>query len=176
MSQVVTRQETPNTQETRHIRLIATVATLGALLFGFDTGVISGALPFLTRTPEEGGLGLTPASEGVVASAVIFGAALGAVGGGRMADRWGRRRTIRLLAVLFFIGSLGTALAPTTGVLIAWRLVLGLAVGGASTTVPMFIAELAPAAARGRLVTRNELMIVVGQLLAYTSNAVIAGL
>lgn len=104
----------------------------------------------------------------------MLGAAFGALHGGRLADRHGRRRTILGLAVLFFLGALGTALAPGLKVMVLFRVLLGLAVGGASATVPVFIAELAPAEHRGRLVTQNELMIVTGQLLAYTSNAVIA--
>ncbi|KOG34158.1 sugar porter family MFS transporter [Streptomyces resistomycificus] len=158
----------------RRLRTITVIATFGGLLFGYDTGVISGALPFMSRSPDEGGLGLTALAEGVVASSLVLGAACGALFGGRLADRHGRRRTILGLAVLFFVGALGTALAPELWTMVLFRVLLGLAVGGASATVPVFIAELAPADRRGRLVTQNELMIVTGQLLAYTSNAVIA--
>ncbi|MFJ7215030.1 sugar porter family MFS transporter [Amycolatopsis sp. NPDC098790] len=174
----MTHTETPvlraPAKPARFVRVIAAIATLGALLFGYDTGVISGALPFMKLGAAQGGLGLTPVTEGVVTSSLVFGAAFGALLGGRLSDRRGRRRTIMVLAVVFFIGALGTALAPTTAVLVVFRVVLGLAVGGASATVPMFIAELAPADRRGQLVSHNELMIVTGQLLAYTSNAVIA--
>lgn len=158
----------------RRLRTITIIATFGGLLFGYDTGVISGALPFMSLSREEGGLGLTPLTEGIVASSLVLGAAFGALLGGRLCDRYGRRRTILGLAVLFFVGALGTALAPDLWVMVLFRVLLGLAVGGASATVPVFIAELAPADRRGRLVTQNELMIVTGQLLAYTSNAVIA--
>jgi major inositol transporter-like SP family MFS transporter len=158
----------------RRLRFITVIATFGGLLFGYDTGVISGALPFMALSTEEGGLGLTPLTEGIVASSLVAGAAFGALYGGRLSDRYGRKRAILGLAVLFFIGALGTALAPDLVVMVLFRVLLGLAVGGASATVPVFIAELAPAAHRGRLVTQNELMIVTGQLLAYTSNAVIA--
>ncbi|MER5185368.1 sugar porter family MFS transporter [Streptomyces sp. NPDC002896] len=158
----------------RRLRLITVIATFGGLLFGYDTGVISGALPFMSLSPEKGGLGLTPLTEGIVASSLVLGAAFGALYGGRLSDRHGRRRTILGLAVLFFVGALGTALAPDLVVMVLFRVLLGLAVGGASATVPVFIAELAPAEHRGRLVTQNELMIVTGQLLAYTSNAIIA--
>ncbi|MGX1479371.1 UNVERIFIED_CONTAM: major inositol transporter-like SP family MFS transporter [Streptomyces canus] len=158
----------------RRLRTITVIATFGGLLFGYDTGVISGALPFMSRSPDEGGLGLTALTEGVVASSLVLGAAFGALFGGRLADRHGRRRTILGLAVLFFVGALGTALAPEIWTMVLFRVLLGLAVGGASATVPVFIAELAPADRRGRLVTQNELMIVTGQLLAYASNAVIA--
>ncbi|UYQ66201.1 sugar porter family MFS transporter [Streptomyces peucetius] len=153
----------------RRVRLITVVATFGGLLFGYDTGVINGALPYMTDD-----LGLTPVTEGMVTSSLLLGAALGAVVGGRLSDARGRRRNILLLAVLFFVGALGCTLAPTTAVMVVARFVLGLAVGGASVTVPVYLAEISPAERRGALVTRNELMIVSGQLLAFTSNAIIA--
>lgn len=153
----------------RRLRLITLIATFGGLLFGYDTGVINGALPYMSKD-----LGLTAVTEGMVTSSLLLGAALGAVAGGRQSDARGRRRTILTLAVLFFAGALGVTLAPTTAVMIVARFVLGLAVGGASVTVPVYLAEISPAERRGALVTRNELMIVSGQLLAFTSNAVIA--
>ncbi|MFF7736318.1 sugar porter family MFS transporter [Streptomyces sp. NPDC007984] len=155
----------------RRLRIITVIATFGGLLFGYDTGVINGALPYMTED-----LGLTPVTEGMVTSSLLLGAALGAVTGGRLSDARGRRRAILLLAVLFFIGALGCTLAPTTAVMIVARFVLGLAVGGASVTVPVYLAEVSPAERRGALVTRNELMIVSGQLLAFTFNAIIARL
>ncbi|MGF0173444.1 sugar porter family MFS transporter [Streptomyces sp. Marseille-Q5077] len=153
----------------RRLRLITVIATFGGLLFGYDTGVINGALPYMSDD-----LGLTAVTEGMVTSSLLLGAALGAVVGGRMSDARGRRRTILALAVLFFVGALACTLAPTTAVMVVARFVLGLAVGGASVTVPVYLAEVSPAERRGALVTRNELMIVSGQLLAFTSNAVIA--
>ncbi|MEU5212884.1 sugar porter family MFS transporter [Streptomyces sp. NPDC020742] len=151
------------------MRVITAIATFGGFLFGYDTGVINGALPYMKDD-----LGLTPLTEGMVTSSLLLGAALGAVAGGRLSDARGRRRTILMLAVLFFVGALGATLAPGTAVMIVARFVLGLAVGGASVTVPVYLAEIAPAERRGGLVTRNELMIVSGQLLAFTSNAAIA--
>lgn len=153
----------------RRLRLITVIATFGGLLFGYDTGVINGALPYMTDD-----LGLTPFTEGMVTSSLLLGAAVGAVTGGRFSDARGRRRTILVLAVVFFVGALGCTLAPNTTVMVVARFVLGLAVGGASVTVPVYLAEISPAERRGALVTRNELMIVSGQLLAFTSNAVIA--
>lgn len=153
----------------RRLRLITVIATFGGLLFGYDTGVINGALPYMTDD-----LGLTPVTEGMVTSSLLLGAALGAVTGGRLSDTRGRRRTILVLAVVFFVGALGCTLAPNTAIMIVARFVLGLAVGGASVTVPVYLAEVSPAERRGALVTRNELMIVSGQLLAFTSNAIIA--
>jgi major inositol transporter-like SP family MFS transporter len=151
--------------------LITAIATLGGLLFGYDTGVISGALPFMTLPGSAGGLELTAAQEGVVTASLVFGAAFGALFGGRLSDRQGRKRNIMLLAVIFFIGAIGCAIAPNTAIIIVARFILGLAVGGASATVPVFLAELAPASRRGQIVTVNELMIVTGQLIAYSSNA-----
>lgn len=153
----------------RRLRVITVIATFGGLLFGYDTGVINGALPYMTDD-----LGLTAVTEGMVTSSLLLGAALGAITGGRLSDARGRRRTILVLAVIFFVGALGCTLAPNVAVMVVARFVLGLAVGGASVTVPVYLAEVSPAERRGALVTRNELMIVSGQLLAFTSNAIIA--
>ncbi len=153
---------------------VAIIATMGALAFGYDTGVISGALPFMTQGPDQGGLGLTPFTEGLVASSLILGAAFGSLFAGHLADKYGRLTALKGLAILFMIGALGSALAPTVAIMIATRFVLGLAVGGASAIVPMFIAEIAGPNKRARLVSQNELMIVTGQLVAYVSNALLA--
>lgn len=155
----------------RRLGLLALVATFGGLLFGYDTGVVNGAL-----LPMKQELGLTNVTEGVVTSSLLFGAALGAVLGGRIADGWGRRKTILVLAVLFFVGTVACVAAPTFGVIVVGRVLLGLAVGGASTVVPVFLAELAPYEIRGSLSGRNELMIVIGQLAAFLVNAVIGTL
>src|ERR1044072_1578512 len=159
----------PPAAVSRRLRLITVIATFGGLLFGYDTGVINGALPYMTDD-----LGLTPVTEGMVTSSLLLGAALGAVTGGRLSDARGRRRNILLLAMVFFLATLGCTLAPNTEVMIVARFALGLAVGGASVTVPVYLAEVSPAERRGALVTRNELMIVSGQLLAFTFNAIIA--
>ncbi|WP_432506233.1 sugar porter family MFS transporter [Kineococcus arenarius] len=153
----------------RRLALVAATATLGGFLFGYDTGVISGALLFLGDD-----LGLSPAGEGLVTSSLLVGAAAGGVAGGRLADAHGRRRALLVLAVVFLAGALGSALAPGAGVLVAARVVLGLAVGGASAVVPVYIAELAPARRRGGFVAAYDLSIVSGQLAAYTANALIA--
>lgn len=155
----------------RRLGVLALVATFGGLLFGYDTGVINGAL-----LPMKQELGLTNLTEGVVTSSLLFGAAIGAMLGGRIADGWGRRRTILALAVTFFLGTLICVAAPTFGVIVVGRVLLGLAVGGASTVVPVFLAELAPYEIRGSLSGRNELMIVIGQLAAFLVNAVIGNL
>ncbi|RZT85829.1 sugar porter (SP) family MFS transporter [Pseudonocardia sediminis] len=152
----------------RRLGLITVVATFGGLLFGYDTGVINGALE-----PLRADLGLTSSTEGLVVSMLIFGAALGAVVGGVLSDRYGRRHNILLLAVVFSIGTVGCVLSPGWEALAAFRFVLGLAVGGASATVPVYLAETAPVERRGGIVTRNEVMIVSGQFAAFVVNAVI---
>ncbi|WP_053351471.1 sugar porter family MFS transporter [Leucobacter musarum] len=159
--------------------LVALVATFGGLLFGYDTGVVNGAL-----SPMSQELGLTPFLEGWFTSSLVFAAAIGAMVCGRLSDGWGRRKTIILLAVLFFVGTAFVVFAPGGdtygthtgfgfGTLIVGRVLLGLAVGGASTVVPVFLAELAPYEIRGSIAGRNELMIVVGQLAAFVVNAII---
>lgn len=152
----------------RRLGLVAVVATFGGLLFGYDTGVINGAL-----VPMERDLGLTAFTQGFVVSILIFGAAIGALAGGRLADRYGRRHNILMLAGVFVVGTLGCVVAPTWETLGLFRFVLGLAVGGASTTVPVYLAEVAPYEKRGSLVTRNEVMIVSGQFAAFVINALI---
>jgi major inositol transporter-like SP family MFS transporter len=166
----------PDTKESRFVFKVAIAATMGALAFGYDTGVISGALPFMSVPVAGGGLGLTPVTEGVVTSALVFGAAFGSLMAGTLADKYGRRTTLMGLALVFMLGVFGTTLAPSVAVMVAMRFVLGLAVGGASATVPVFIAEMAGPSRRARLVSQNELMIVGGQLIAYILNAALAHL
>ncbi len=148
--------------------LISIVACLGGLLFGYDTGVINGALPSLT---EE--MGLTPISEGWVTASLVFAAAIGAVTCGRISDAIGRRTIIIILALLFFVGSVVVVVTPNVEILILGRILLGLGVGGASAVVPVYLAELAPYEIRGSITGRNELAIVSGQLAAFVINAII---
>src|SRR5699024_6684098 len=155
----------------RRIGLISIIACLGGLLFGYDTGVINGAL-----RPMSDDLGLTTLSQGIVTSSLVFAAAFGAVFGGRLSDRLGRRSAIIVLAVLFFTGTVFCVAAPGAGILVVGRIMLGLAVGGASTVVPVYLAELAPFEIRGWVSGRNELMIVVGQLAAFVINAIIGNI
>ncbi|MFW0792258.1 sugar porter family MFS transporter [Gordonia sp. CPCC 205515] len=152
----------------RRLHSVALIATLGGLLFGYDTGVINGALE-----PMKEDLGLTAFTEGVVTSSLLFAAAFGAIFGGRIADVLGRRKTIVGLAFLFLIGALTCVFAPGFEVMVLGRVILGLAVGAASTVVPVYLAEVAPYEIRGSLAGRNELMIVIGQLAAFIINAII---
>lgn len=155
----------------KRLGVVALVATFGGLLFGYDTSVINGAL-----NPMSHELGLTAFTEGVVTSSLLFGAAVGAVTGGRLSDAWGRRKTIILLSVLFFVGALFCVFTPDLAFMVVGRVILGLAVGAASTVVPVFLAELAPFEIRGSLAGRNEMMIVVGQLAALVVNAIIGSI
>ncbi|MCX0499413.1 sugar porter family MFS transporter [Erwinia billingiae] len=150
------------------VKVIAFIATLGGLLFGYDTGVIAGALLFMKHD-----LHLTSLTTGMVTSFLILGSAIGAICAGRVADRFGRKKVILVMAVIFMCGSLGCALAPNVVLMILFRFILGLAVGGAAAIVPIYIAEIVPANRRWQFVTLQELMIVSGQLIAYTSNAAI---
>lgn len=133
--------------------------------------MINGALE-----PMKADLGLTPVTEGLVTATILFGAAIGAMCCGAMNDGLGRKRTLSVMAVIFFVGTLGSVVAPGLAVMLIARLVLGFAVGGASVTVPVYLAELAPTERRGSLSGRNELAIVVGTMLAFAVNAVIASL
>lgn len=107
-------------------------------------------------------LNLNSFTEGLVASSLLLGAAFGAIFSGKLADKKGRRKVIMSLAVIFFLTTLGCTFAPNAGVMILFRFLLGIAVGGASVTVPTYLAEVSPVEKRGQIVTQNELMIVSG--------------
>ena len=166
-------EKAPASGKKRSMGFVAFVATLGSFLFGYDTGVISGALPYMYMPAGAGGIGLTPTEEGWVGGTLLVGAALGALIGGRLSDRYGRRHNIVMLAVIFIIGALGTTFAPNIWVMYPFRVILGFAVGGASATVPVYLSETAPKRIRGTIVAIDQVMIVTGQLLAFTFNALI---
>jgi sugar porter (SP) family MFS transporter len=149
----------------------AAVTALGGLLFGYDTGVVSGALLFLKQ--DFGGL--TPFQEELVTSLLLVGAMIGALGAGMVADRIGRRPTILLTAVVFVVGVLLAAFSPVFWMLVLARLVIGLAVGSASMTVPLYIGEVAPPRMRGGLVSLNQLAITGGILASYLVDYGLAG-
>src|SRR5919112_172738 len=151
---------------------LTVIASLGGLLFGFDTGVISGALVYLHETFQ-----LTPVSEGLVVTSLLFpGATAGALLGGSLADWVGRKQSLVIAGVIFLISTLACALAPNVALLVVGRIVLGFAVGVASVVVPLYLAEMAPASQRGRIVTVNQLMLVIGLFLAFVINALLASL
>lgn len=142
---------------------------LGGMLFGYDTGVISGAILFINDD-----LGLTPFLSGTVVASLLLGAAAGAALAGPLSDTLGRRNLILIAAVTFSIGAIGAALAPGVGVLVLFRIVLGLAVGAAALIVPLYLSEVAPTEIRGAVSSLNQLMITVGILLAFIVNAALA--
>ena len=153
----------------RFLIKLTAISTLGGLLFGYDTGVISGALLYMKED-----LALTPFTEALVVSSLLFpGAAFGALLGGKLADSLGRKGSLLVCAGLFLAGATICALAPNVGIMTAGRILLGFGVGAAAATCPLYLAEMAPAHRRGRMVTINELMIVTGQFLAFAMNSVL---
>ncbi|WP_069658659.1 sugar porter family MFS transporter [Arcticibacter eurypsychrophilus] len=148
-----------------NVFLIALIAATGGLLFGFDTGVISGALPFLKQYWH-----LSDASIEWITTTVLIGAIIGALGSGKLSDIIGRKRMIIINAIIFAIGAIGCAYAPTLLVLIIMRIIIGIAIGITSYVVPMYISEISPTRVRGALVTLNQLMITLGILLSYTAD------
>ena len=149
-----------------YICLISSVAALGGLLFGWDWVVIGGAKPFFQRYFE-----LTSEAQiGWANSCALIGCLVGALVAGMLSDKFGRKKLLILSALIFTVTSLGNALAESFSVFIAWRILGGVAIGLASNLSPMYIAEVAPASMRGKLVSINQLTIVVGILLAQIIN------
>jgi MFS transporter, SP family, xylose:H+ symportor len=153
----------------RPVVFSALVAALGGLLFGFDTAVISGTTQALQRVFALDSFGL-----GFAVTSALIGTIVGAFTAGKPAEVYGRRRVLFVLAAFYFVSALGSALAPSLAVFVAFRVLGGLAVGGASVVSPLYIAEIAPAHLRGRLVALNQLNVVTGILLAFLSNFLIA--
>ncbi|HKD49789.1 MAG TPA: sugar porter family MFS transporter [Candidatus Acidoferrum sp.] len=149
----------------------ATVGALGGLLFGFDTAVISGTTQALTTVYS-----LTPEQLGLTVSMALVGTVIGAMTAGIPGQKYGGRETLRVLAVCYVVSSLGCAFAWNWHVLLAARFIGGIGIGGSSVLGPVYIAELAPAKIRGRLVGMFQINIVIGILLAYLSNYIIASL
>ena len=155
---------------TTYVWLAATAGTLGGLLFGYDWVVIGGAKPFYERYFQLN----SPSLEGWAMSCALIGCLVGAVSSGGASNRYGRKRLLILAALVFTVSSLGTGLASHFGAFVAWRMMGGYAIGLASAISPMYIAEISPAHLRGRLVSLNQLAIVVGILLAQVVNWLIA--
>lgn len=146
----------------RNVVLTAAIAGLGGLLFGYDTGVIAGALLFIKTD-----FGLSSFEQGMVVAAVPIGAVFGAVISGPAADRYGRRLMILISAVIFMVGALVSAAAGNEAVLVAARVVIGVAIGVTSAAAPVYISEVAPPEIRGRLVSFFQLAVTVGIFSAY---------
>jgi len=145
------------------------VAALGGLLFGFDTAVISGTTSALTQV-----YGLSSKSLGITVSIAIWGTVVGAMLAGFIGERFGRRDSLRVMALFYLVSALGCALAWNWSSLLVFRFIGGLGIGGSSVLAPMYIAEIAPAKWRGRLVGLFQFNVVFGILVAYFSNYIIA--
>lgn len=156
---------------TARVVLISAAAALGGFLFGFDTAVINGAVDAI-----RGGFGLSAATTGFAVSCALLGSALGAWYAGPLADRFGRVRTMQVAAVLLAVSALGSGLVVGVWDLMFWRVMGGIGVGMASVIAPTYIAEISPAAVRGRLGSLQQLAIVLGIFMALLSDAWLANL
>jgi sugar porter (SP) family MFS transporter len=154
----------------RRVRLWGVAITLGSFLFGFDTGIISGALLFIRRD-----LHLDAFEQSSIVSILLLGCVAGALVSGRISDRVGRRMILALLGVIFTVGIVVTAIATGFWMMMVGRIVMGVGVGGVSATVPTYLAEISPAQIRGRMLTLNQLLIVIGLLASYLVNLAFAG-
>jgi sugar porter (SP) family MFS transporter len=155
----------------RYLYFVTFVAALGSLLFGFETGVINGAISDVSDY-----FNLTPAWEGFAVSVALIGCVIGALFVGKPADIWGRRYILRYMALFFLLSMLLTGLATNLWMFIIGRFIGGLAVGGASVVTPMYISEVAPPKLRGRLVATAQFAIVLGILVSFFSNYIIDSL
>lgn len=144
------------------IVMVSVIAALGGLLFGYDTGIIGVALLGLSKD-----FALSDSLKQIVTGAIIFGAIFGVFGTGAISDRIGRRWSIVLVGLIFTVGSVMSAMAPTVAFLIVSRFVLGLSAGSATQIIPVYIAEVTPPASRGKLVVMFQFMVVFGILVAY---------
>ncbi len=149
----------------RVLILYTFVAALGGLVFGFDTAVINGALPFFTKHFD-----LSHAMQGWAVSSALIGCIFGALFIGRPGDTYGRRYMLKVLAILFIVSSIGTGMASSLTIFVIFRFIAGLAIGGASVLSPMYISEIAPPKQRGRLTATFQLAIVIGILVAFFSD------
>lgn len=160
----------PSKGNLQYVYLTTIVAAVGGLLFGYDTAVIAGAIGFLQTKFE-----LSAAMKGWAVSSAIVGCAIGAMSAGYLSDRFGRKKVLLLTALLFGISAIGSAIPNNLTQFAIARLIGGVGVGAASMLSPMYISEIAPANIRGRLVTLYQLAIVIGILLIYFVNMLIAG-
>ncbi len=151
--------------------LISMVAALGAVMFGFDIAIISGAVPFV-----QAHFGLTDLQIGWGASSLLFGCMIGGIAIGPIADKFGRKRTLISIALVFAVTSIVSAIAPTFFLFVLARIVGGLAVGGASMVTPLYIAEASPYAVRGKMVALNQMGITFGIVVSYFINYLLRGI
>jgi SP family galactose:H+ symporter-like MFS transporter len=152
------------------VYLATAISALGGLLFGYDVGVISGAILFIKQE-----FSLSPTMEEIVVSSVLLGSLAGAAIGGVLADRLGRRKLLIVTAIVFGCGAIGAALAPGTATLVTARLVAGMAIGIASFVAPLYISEISPVAIRGKLVSINQVALTCGIVISYLIDYAFAG-
>jgi sugar porter (SP) family MFS transporter len=151
------------------VAVIATVAATGGLLFGFDTGVISGAIPFFQKA-----FGITDSWVEIITTAGLVGAVIGAMTSGRIADIVGRKKVILASGIIFMIGAVWSGMSPGPVMLVFARLFLGIAIGVSSFAVPLYIAEISPTKSRGTLVSMFQLLITIGIMVSYLSDSAFA--
>lgn len=159
----------PDTKTPFFVIVMAIVAAMGGLLFGFDTGVISGAIPFLQQD-----FSLTDGTIEFITTAGLVGAIIGALIGGSITDGLGRRKVLVISGIIFAVGALWSGMATSPFSLVLARLFLGIAIGTASFAVPLYIAEISPTRVRGTLVSLFQLMITIGILVSYFSDFMFA--
>ena len=153
----------------KKVLIVSLIAALGGLLFGFDTAVISGTTDALTAV-----FGLSSASLGFTVASALIGTILGAFSIGGPADKYGRKNSLKVIALMYVVASLGTALAWNWYSFLIFRFIGGIAVGASSVVAPMYIAEIVPSAYRGRMVALAQFNIVFGILLAFFSNLLVS--
>jgi MFS transporter, SP family, arabinose:H+ symporter len=151
------------------ILLISLIAAFGGLLFGFDIAIFSGTIPFIQPYYN-----LTNAELGWTGSSLYIGCIIGTMITGYVTDQFGRKLPLIISAAIFMVSSVMMGMAPSNQALVLWRIIAGIGVGAASMLSPLYIAEISPAAKRGKLVSINQLTIVLGILLAYLSNYMLA--
>ncbi len=161
------KTEAPQEVRLLFVVAIALAAAMGGLLFGWDWVVIGGAKPFFERYFS---ISDDPGLSGWANSCALLGCFVGAVSGGTLSDLCGRKKPLLVAALLFGVTSVGNALADSFSTFVAWRILGGVAIGLASSLSPLYIAEIAPARIRGRLVALNQLTIVIGVLAAQLIN------
>jgi sugar porter (SP) family MFS transporter len=154
----------------KKLLLWSIVVALGGFLFGFDVAVISGAEQDIKRVWE-----LSDVLHGIAIGVALYGTVIGALSGGIPATKWGRKKTLLWIGILYLVSALGSAIAPGVYVFMFFRLLGGFAIGASSVVAPMYISEIAPAKNRGKLVATFQFNIVFGILIAYLSNYLLQG-
>lgn len=149
----------------RTVFMVSLIAALAGLLFGFDTGIISGALLFIEKQ-----FVLSTGAKELIVSSVLIGAMLGSLSSGSLTDRFGRRKVMLIIATIFIIGTLTASFAPSVNIILVGRILIGFAIGIGSYTAPLYIAEAAPFEYRGGLVSLNQLAITIGIMCSYFIN------